>query len=92
MTLHDLYKSVSQLGFEDTLGEDGTSRFIYATNRALSEINALRPRRRSVTINHRVPTNLLFSQKDYLHWHVLFLDNLNKIHLVNCLVFQKIYY
>lgn len=62
MTLQDLYKSVSQLGFEDTLGEDGTSRFIYATNRALSEINALRPRRRSVTINHRVPTNLLFSQ------------------------------
>ena len=62
MTLQDLYKAVSQLGFEDTLGEDGTSRFIYATNRALSEINALRPRRRRVTINHRVPTNLLFSQ------------------------------
>ena len=61
MKLQDLYNSVSQLGFEDTLGDDGESRFIYATNRALSEINTLRPRRKSVTINHIVPTNLLES-------------------------------
>lgn len=61
MKLQDLYNAVSQLGFEDTLGDDGTSRFIYATNRALSEINALRPRRKLVTINHAVPANLLES-------------------------------
>jgi hypothetical protein len=62
MTLHDLYKAVSQLGFEDSLGDDSTDRFIYATNRALIEINSLRPRRKRVDINHRVPENLLFSE------------------------------
>ena len=62
MTIRDLYKAVSQLGFEDSLGDDGTERFIYATNRALIEINALRPRRKRVDINHRVPKNLLFSE------------------------------
>ncbi len=62
MTLQDLYGAVSQLGFEDSLGDDSTGRFIYATNRALIEIDALRPRRKSIDINHRVPTNLLFSE------------------------------
>lgn len=62
MTLHNLYKAVSQLGFEESLGDDSTSRFIYATNRALLEVNALRPRRKHVDINHRVPKNLLFSE------------------------------
>lgn len=61
MRLYDVYKAVSQLGFEDSLGEDGTNGFLYAVNRALIEINSLRPRRKHVTINHRVPTNLLFS-------------------------------
>lgn len=61
MKLQDLYNSVSQLGFEDTLGDDGMNRFIYAVNRALSEINAIRPRRRCTTINHIVPKNLLES-------------------------------
>lgn len=61
MTLQELYKEVSQLGFEDSLGDDGTSRFIYATNRALIEINSLRPRCRRAEILHRVPNNLLFS-------------------------------
>lgn len=59
MKLKDLYQSVSQLGFEDSLGDEAKKRFIYATNRALIEINALRPRSKRVTINHRVPTNLL---------------------------------
>ena len=59
MKLTDLYQSVSQLGFEDSLGDEAAKRFIYATNRALIEINALRPRSKRVTINHRVPTNLL---------------------------------
>ena len=62
MTLQDLYKAVSQLGFEDSLGDDSTDRFIYAANRALLEIDALRPRRRSVYINHRVPENLLSTE------------------------------
>ena len=66
MTLHDLYKAVSQLGFEDSLGDDSTTRFIYATNRALVEINALRPRRKRIDINHKVPTNLLFSEPCYI--------------------------
>lgn len=61
MKLYDVYKAVSQLGFEDSLGDDGTTGFLYAVNRALIEINSLRPRRKHVTINHRVPTNLLFS-------------------------------
>ncbi len=61
MKLYDVYKAVSQLGFEDSLGDDGTTGFMYAVNRALIEINSLRPRRRCVTISHRVPTNLLFA-------------------------------
>ena len=59
MNLQDLYKSVSQLGFEDSLGDDSTERFIYSANRALIEVDSLRPRRRSIDINHRVPENLL---------------------------------
>ena len=66
MTLQDLYKAVSQLGFEDSLGDDSTDRFIYATNRALIEIDSLRPRRRRVDINHRVPNNLLFTEPKYI--------------------------
>jgi hypothetical protein len=59
MTLQDLYKSVSQLGFEDSLGEDGNSRFIYATNRAMLQVSALRPAKRRIVLNHKVPENLL---------------------------------
>jgi hypothetical protein len=59
MTLQDLYKSVSQLGFEDSLGEDGNSRFIYATNRAMLQVSALRPAKRRIVLNHKVPKNLL---------------------------------
>ena len=62
MTAQELYKEVAQLGFEDSLGDDGNSRFIYAANRALIEINSLRPRRKRAVINHRVPNNLLFSE------------------------------
>lgn len=61
MTLQELYKEVSQLGFEDSLGDDSTGRFIYAANRALIEIDSLRPRRKRVDIAHRVPANLLSS-------------------------------
>lgn len=61
MKLYDVYKAVSQLGFEDSLGDEGTTGFLYALNRALIEVNSLRPRRRSVVINHKVPKNLLFA-------------------------------
>lgn len=61
MRLYDVYKAVSQLGFEDSLGDDGTTGFLYAANRALIEINSLRPRRRTTVISHKVPTNLLFT-------------------------------
>lgn len=62
MTLLDLYDAVSQLGFEDSLGDDAGSRFIYATNRALIEVDSIRPRRKRVDINHRVPKNLLYTE------------------------------
>lgn len=62
MTLLDLYDAVSQLGFEDSLGDDAGGRFIYATNRALIEVDSIRPRRKRVDINHRVPKNLLFDK------------------------------
>lgn len=66
MTLQDLYQAVSQLGFEDSLGDDSAKRFLYATNRALIEVNSLRPRRKHVDVNHRVPKNLLFSEPKYI--------------------------
>ena len=51
MTVAELYKSVAQLGFEDSLEyEDG---FTYAANRALLEVNALRPTTSFCFINHR---------------------------------------
>ena len=57
MTVSELYRSVSQLGFEDALEyEDG---FVFAANRALLEVNALRPRTSSCFINHRPLKNEL---------------------------------
>lgn len=41
MTVSDLYKQVAGLGFETSLEND--DRFIYAANRALLQVNALRP-------------------------------------------------
>ena len=62
MTLQELYKEVAQLGFEDSIGDDGADRFIFATNRALLEVNSLRPRKKRIDLNHRVPTNLILSE------------------------------
>jgi hypothetical protein len=50
MTVSQLYNSVAQLGFEDSLEED--SRFIFAVNRALLQVNALRPVTKAFVINH----------------------------------------
>lgn len=51
MTISVLYNSVAQLGFEDSLEED--SRFIFAVNRALLQVNTLRPATKAYVINHR---------------------------------------
>ena len=57
MTVADLYRSVAQLGFEDSLEyEDG---FVFAANRAILEVNALRPVSSSFYINHRPIKNEL---------------------------------
>ncbi|MBR2312212.1 MAG: hypothetical protein IKA46_02870 [Clostridia bacterium] len=50
MRISDLYKSVAQLGFEETLESD--TRFFFAANRALLQVAALRPATRSLTIAH----------------------------------------
>lgn len=57
MTIKDLYKSVAQLGFESSL--EYTDGFIYAANRALLQINSIRPVARSYIIDHRPLTNYL---------------------------------
>ena len=51
MTISVLYNSVAQLGFEDSLEED--NRFIFAVNRALLQVNSLRPATKAYVINHR---------------------------------------
>ncbi len=51
MTVSELYKSVSQLGFEDSLEDD--SRFFYAANRALLQVCAIRPETRTYIIDHQ---------------------------------------
>ena len=57
MTVAELYMSVAQLGFEDSLEyEDG---FILAANRALLQVNALRPATRSYILAHMPPDNLI---------------------------------
>lgn len=57
MTVAELYRSVAQLGFEDSLEyEEG---FILAANRALLQVSALRPSERTCVINHRPLDNLI---------------------------------
>lgn len=57
MTVSELYKQVAQLGFEDSLESD--ERFYYAANRALLQVNTVRPAIRSYSINHTPLENLL---------------------------------
>ena len=67
MTLAELYNSVAQLGFEDSLGDDGADRFIYAANRALLQVNALRPATSSYILNHRPLPNVLGGGYDKIY-------------------------
>ena len=51
MTVAELYAQTAQLGFEGALESD--ERFYFAANRALLQVNDLRPQRRSLLLNHR---------------------------------------
>ncbi len=51
MRVSDLYREVAQLGFEDSL-ESG-DRFLFAANRALLQIGAIRPREGVLLLSHR---------------------------------------
>lgn len=55
MTVSELYRSVAQLGFEDSLEYDDA--FYYAANRAILQINAIRPAMSHCILRHRVPEN-----------------------------------
>ena len=57
MTISELYSSVAKLGFEDTLEDDES--FFHAANRAILQINALRPQRAVHIINHRPLPNAI---------------------------------
>ena len=57
MRVIDAYEAVSKLGFEDSL-EDAKA-FYFALNRAVSQINAIRPRTATFDIYHRPPPNLI---------------------------------
>ena len=51
MTVSQLYSSVAQLGFEYSLEDE--DRFLFAANRALLQVNAIRPVTRAYIINHK---------------------------------------
>lgn len=57
MTVSELYLSVAQLGFEESLEYE--SGFVFAANRALLQVNALRPATSVCIINHRVLDNMI---------------------------------
>ncbi len=57
MRVQELYKQVAQLGFEDSLEDD--DRFYYAANRALLQVNSLRPAISAYGIIHRPMANLV---------------------------------
>ena len=57
MRVSELYKQVSQLGFEDSL--ENEDRFYYTANRALLQVNAIRPAVAACIINHKPFPNLV---------------------------------
>lgn len=57
MKIHELYASVAELGFEDSL--EDIPAFFSAANRAQMQINALRPLTAIADIYHRRPENLI---------------------------------
>ena len=65
MTLLELYNSVAQLGFEDSLDDGGTIRFLQATNRSILQINELRPRKKTFALNHIDTSTLIATRVDW---------------------------
>ena len=57
MTVSQLYESVAMLGFEDSLEND--MRFIYAANRALLQVNSIRPATSSCQLVHNPLKNAI---------------------------------
>ncbi len=57
MTIGELYGAVSQLGFEESLEYE--SGFFHALNRAILQVNSLRPKTGRICINHKPTKNLL---------------------------------
>lgn len=55
MTVSELYHSVAQLGFEESLEDN--DRFFYAANRALLQVNSIRPVTSAYVINHKTMEN-----------------------------------
>lgn len=57
MTIQALYDSVAQLGFETSLESD--ERFFYAANRAILQVNRIRPAIATYNLNHFPLDNLI---------------------------------
>lgn len=57
MTVSDLYQAVAKLGFESELEDNDV--FMYAANRAILQVNAIRPKTRRLRIHHAPLVNLL---------------------------------
>lgn len=57
MQVQELYSQVAQLCFESSLEDD--DRFYFAANRALLQVNSLRPAIASYVINHKPMANLI---------------------------------
>ncbi|MBQ7327165.1 MAG: hypothetical protein IJW93_06815 [Clostridia bacterium] len=57
MQVQELYSQVAQLCFESSLEDD--DRFYFAANRALLQVNSLRPAIASYVINHKPMENLI---------------------------------
>lgn len=66
MTLLQLYNSVAQLGFEDSLDDGGTIRFLQAANRAMLQVNEIRPRKKLFTLNHIDTARLVSVRADWV--------------------------
>lgn len=60
MTVSELYLSVAQLGFEASL--EYNDAFYFAANRAILQVNAIRPAMSHCILRHRVPENRISGQ------------------------------
>ena len=59
MTVGELYSLVAQLGFEEALEND--ERFYFSANRAMLQVNTIRPATKALLIDHNPPKNLIKS-------------------------------